>query len=128
MKYCSVVPREAVEFFGSTFRANPVGTGPFKFQIWKDGVKLVFRKNPNYFEKEGEEQLPFLDAVAITFIKDKQAAFLQFIQGKLDFISGIDASYKDEIGYITIASTGDAQDFGNLTETKYVRSLCVLNE
>ena len=38
-----------------------------------------------------------MDAVAITFIKDKQSAFLQFIQGKLDFISGIDASYKDEV-------------------------------
>ena len=35
--------------------------------------------------------------VSTTFIKDKQSAFLQFIQGKLDFISGIDASYKDEI-------------------------------
>jgi peptide/nickel transport system substrate-binding protein len=95
MQYCSVVPKEVVE--KGNFNKNPVGTGPFKFQIWKDGVKLVLRKNPNYFEKEGEEQIPFLDAVAITFIKDKQAAFLQFIQGNLDFISGIDASYKDEI-------------------------------
>jgi peptide/nickel transport system substrate-binding protein len=67
---------------------------------------LVLRKNPNYFEKEGKERLPFLDAVAITFIKDKQSAFLQFIQGKLDFISGIDASYKDEI----LTNTGELQD------------------
>jgi len=104
MQYCSVVPKEEVE--NGNFNKHPVGTGPFKFQIWKDGVKLVFRKNLNYFEKEGEEQLPFLDAVAITFIKDKQAAFLKFIQGELDFISGIDASYKDEI----LASTGELQE------------------
>ena len=104
MQYCSVVPKEVVE--NGNFNKHPVGTGPFKFQIWKDGVKLVFRKNLNYFEKEGEEQLPFLDAVAITFIKDKQAAFLQFIQGELDFISGIDASYKDEI----LANTGELQE------------------
>ena len=104
MQYCSVVPKEVVE--NGNFNKHPVGTGPFKFQIWKDGVKLVFRKNLNYFEKEGEEQLPFLDAVAITFIKDKQAAFLQFIQGKLDFISGIDASYKDEI----LTNTGELQE------------------
>jgi len=104
MQYCSVVPKEVVE--NGNFNKHPVGTGPFKFQIWKDGVKLVLRKNLNYFEKEGEEQLPFLDAVAITFIKDKQAAFLQFIQGKLDFISGIDASYKDEI----LTNTGKLQE------------------
>ncbi len=95
MQYCSVVPKEIVEAGG--FNRNPIGTGPFQFQLWEDGVKLVFRKNLNYFEKEGSQQLPFLDAIAITFIKDKQSAFLQFIQGRLDFVSGIDASYKDEI-------------------------------
>ena len=68
--------------------------------------KVSFRKNPSYFEKEGEEQLPYLDAVAITFIKDKQSAFLQFIKGNLDFISGIDASYKDEI----LTKTGELQN------------------
>jgi len=95
MQYCSVVPKEIVE--NNNFRESPIGTGPFKFQYWKDGVKLVFRKNPNYFEKEEGKKLPFLDAIAITFIKDKQASFLEFIKGNLDFISGIDASYKDEV-------------------------------
>jgi oligopeptide transport system substrate-binding protein len=95
MQYCSVVPKEIIE--ARDFNRQPIGTGPFQFQLWKDGVKLVLRKNPNYFEKEAGKQLPFLDAIAITFIKDKQSAFLQFTQGNLDFISGIDASYKDEI-------------------------------
>ena len=104
MQYCSVVPAEIVDEGG--FNRYPIGTGPFQFQLWEDGVKLVFRKNPNYFEKDGESQLPFLDAVAITFIKDKQSAFLQFMQGKLDFISGIDASYKDEI----LTSAGGLQE------------------
>ncbi len=97
MKYCSVVPHEAVEFYGEDFRKNPVGTGPFKFQLWKESKKLVFRKNPDYFEFEGENRLPYLDAVSVTFLIDKQSAFLQFVQGKLDFMSGIDASYKDEL-------------------------------
>jgi ABC-type transport system substrate-binding protein len=91
MQYCSIVPEEIIE--KGDFDKHPIGTGPFQFQLWVDGVKLVLRRNPNYFEKEGEDQLPFLDAIAITFIKDKQSVFLQFIQGKLDFISGIDASY-----------------------------------
>lgn len=95
MQYCSVVPHELAD--RPEFRSHPIGTGPFKFQFWKEGVKLVLRKNENYFEIENGERLPKLDAVAITFIKDKQSAFLSFLQGEIDFISGIDPSYKDEI-------------------------------
>ncbi len=98
MRYCSVVPKEAVEFYGNEFRRNPVGTGPFQFKMWEENVKLVFRKNPLYFERdENGNKLPYLDAVSITFLPDKQSEFLEFAQGKLDFISGLDGSYKDEL-------------------------------
>ena len=98
MTYASVVPHEAVEYYGDDFRSHPVGTGPFKFQYWKENVKLVFRKNPNYFERdEAGERLPYIDAVSISFLIDKQVAFLEFIKGKFDFMSGIDARYKDEL-------------------------------
>jgi len=98
MRYCSVVPKEAVEYYGSEFRSHPVGTGPFKFKLWEENVKLVLRKNNRYFEKDEQgNTLPYLEAVAITFLPDKQSEFLQFSQGRLDFISGLDNSYKDEI-------------------------------
>ena len=98
MTYASVVPKEAVEYYGDDFRSHPVGTGPFKFQYWKENVKLVFRKNPDYFERdERGERLPYIDAVSISFLIDKQVAFLEFIKGKFDFMSGIDARYKDEL-------------------------------
>ena len=93
MVYCSVVPHEVTEHYGKDFRNHPCGTGPFQFQYWKEGVKLVLRKNPDYFE----EGLPYLDAVAITFIVDKQTVFLEFLKGNLDFMNSIDASYKDEL-------------------------------
>jgi len=98
MQYCNIVPHEVIEYHGKDFRKNPVGCGPFKYQYWKEGVKLVLHKNINYYQKDAEGQaLPYLDGVAITFLIDKQSAFLQFVQGKIDFLSGIDASYKDEI-------------------------------
>lgn len=106
MRYCSVVPKEAIEFYGNEFRRNPVGTGPFQFKMWEENVKLVFRKNPIYFEKdEHGNQLPYLEAVAITFLPEKQSEFLQFAQGKLDYISGLDNSYKDEL----LTTTGELQ-------------------
>jgi len=98
MRFCSVVPKEAIDYYGNDFRSNPIGTGPFKFKLWEENVKLVLRRNPDYFEKdELGNQLPYLEAVAITFLPDKQSEFLQFVQGKLDFVSGLDNSYKDEI-------------------------------
>ena len=97
MQYCSVVPHEAIEKYGADFRKHPVGTGPFKLGMWKEGVKLVMLKNDHYFEAGKDSPLPYLDAVAVTFIVDKQSAFLEFIKGNLDFVSGIDASYKDEL-------------------------------
>lgn len=98
MKYCSVVPKEAVDYFGNEFRANPIGTGPFHFKLWVENTKLVLRKNPLYFEKDKNgKQLPYIEAVAITFLPDKQSEFLQFIQGNIDFMKSLDASYKDDI-------------------------------
>lgn len=98
MKYLSVVPKEIVEFYGTNFRANPIGTGPFKFKRWWEKNKLVFRKHKNYFEVDTNgEQLPYLEAIAISFLPNKQSEYLQFVQGNLDFVSGLDASYKDDI-------------------------------
>jgi len=98
MKYCSVVPQEITEHYGSDFRSNPIGTGPFKFQRWEENIKMVLRKNPAYFEKDSlGNSLPYLEAVSTTFLPDKQSEFLQFAQGNIDFVSGLDASYKDEI-------------------------------
>lgn len=107
MRYCSVVPHEVVDYFGSEFRSNPVGTGPFKFKRWEESVKLVLRKNENYFEKDEDGiQLPYLEAIAITFLPDKQSEFLQFAQGNLDMLNSLDPSYKDEL----LTATGQLQE------------------
>ena len=98
MKYCSVVPKEIVDYYGNEFRANPIGTGPFYFKRWEENTKLVFRKNNHYYETDQNSQkLPYLEAVAISFLTDKQSEFLQFSQGNFDFISGLAPSYKDEL-------------------------------
>jgi len=97
-QYCSVVPREVVEFYGKDFRSHPVGTGPFKFKYWKEGETLVLLKNEKYWERDAAgKHLPYLDAVQAGFIDDKQTSFLEFIKKKLDFLNDIDGSYRDDI-------------------------------
>ncbi|MFC2090191.1 ABC transporter substrate-binding protein [Bacteroidota bacterium] len=98
MPYTYVVPEEIVENEEADFSHNPVGTGPFVFKLWSPDEKLVLVKNPDYFELDDEGiRLPYLDAISITFIKDKQSEFLEFLKGNLDFLSGIHAAYKDEL-------------------------------
>lgn len=98
MPYAYIVPREAVEYYGDDFRKNPVGTGPFQLKLWREGEKLVLRRNPKYFERDEQgEQLPYFEAVSITFIADKQSEFLEFLLGNIDFLSGVHATSKDEL-------------------------------
>ena len=97
MPYCFAVPHEAIRAFGKDFGRNPVGTGPFEFGKWNEEVKLIFMKNDEYFETENGKKLPYIDAVSISFLDDKQSAFLEFLQGNLSFFNGVESSFKDEI-------------------------------
>lgn len=96
-QYCSVVPKEVVEHYGKDFRSHPVGTGPFKFKYWKEDEIMVLLKNEKYWEKDGDTRLPYLDAVKVTFISDKQSAFMNFIKKDLDFFNSVDGSYRDDV-------------------------------
>jgi len=93
MQYCSVVPHEAIEKYGKDFRSHPVGTGPFKLNYYDEGEKLVFGKNPGYFETP----LPYIDGVDISFTPGRQNEFFSFVKGDLDYVSGIDPSFKDNL-------------------------------
>jgi peptide/nickel transport system substrate-binding protein len=105
MKYFSVIPFEATDMYGQDFRRNPVGTGPFKFKLWEEGTKLVFLKNENYFEFDGKNRLPYLDAVTLSFVKDRETAFMELLNGKYDMLSGADAFNINEV----LDKNGDLQ-------------------
>ncbi len=98
MPYAYVVPHEAVTRYGKDFREHPVGTGPFRFKLWDDGNVLLYERNPNYWRRDEKGRaLPYLDAVAVSFLPDRKTEFLTFMQGKLDFLSGIRAGSRDLI-------------------------------
>ena len=97
-QYCSIVPEEVVTYKGSTFREYPCGTGPFVFFKWNQGENLILQRNPAYFEKDQSGQsLPYLEGIRISFINNKATEFLEFRQGKFDFVNDIDPSFKDDL-------------------------------
>jgi oligopeptide transport system substrate-binding protein len=97
-QYCSIVAKEAVDKYGTDFRRHPVGTGPFQIVAWEEGQALILKKNPHYFEKDSSGYaLPYLDGIKVSFFDSKATEFLEFQQGRLDFINDIDPSFKDEL-------------------------------
>lgn len=127
-QYCSIIPHEAVERYGKDFRAHPVGTGPFRFKVWEEGEVLVLLKNEQYWERENGKKLPYLDAVKVSFVADKQTAFMEFVKHNLDFYNSIDGSYRDDIltksGKITRKYRGRFQyRIGPYLNTQYIGML-----
>ena len=98
-KYCSIVSKIAFEQMGKdNFSKHPIGSGPFQFFLREDSEALILHKNADYFEKdENNVNLPYLDAIKVSFIPDKQSEFLNLLSGKIDFISGVDASFRDQV-------------------------------
>lgn len=98
LPFCGVVPIEAVDEYGTDFFKHPVGTGPFAFKLWQQDVKLVLVKNENYFEKDAEGiNYPYVDAVSVSFMKDKNIEVGEFKKGKLEFISGFHPSIQTNL-------------------------------
>ena len=98
LPYGYVVPSEVVQYYGSDFSQHVIGTGPFFLNKWKKDVKLILGKNNNYFERdENGIKLPYLDAVSVTFVQDKNQEYINFVAGKLDMISGLDEDGKDNL-------------------------------
>lgn len=93
MQYCSVVPKEALDYYQETFRQNPVGTGPYYFKNWLEGQALILLRHEKYFEPG----IPKIDGVLVTFISDRKTAYLELLSGNLDFLSGIESSYVNDL-------------------------------
>lgn len=98
MPYCSIVPHEVVKKWGKDYRSHPCGTGPFRLKSWDEGNVMILHKNENYWEQDDSgRQLPYIDAVKISFVVSKATEYFLFLQGRLDFVNGVDGSFKDLI-------------------------------
>lgn len=96
MQYCSIVPKEVVQKWGKDFRTHPCGTGPYNFAGWDEGNMLILHRNQHYWQQDNLGQnLPYTDAVTISFVNSKATEFFLFLQGKLDFVNELDGSFKD---------------------------------
>jgi len=72
----AIYPKETVE----TMKSHPVGTGPFRFEEWVRGDRVVLVKNGDYHVKG----LPKLDRVTFRFVTDPNAVLAALKAGDVD--------------------------------------------
>ena len=77
----AILPPEVEDKLGDFKAAESlVGCGPFVLERYEPGVKAVFARNPNYYDKG----LPYLDKVEWLFIKDRSTQLSLFRAGQVD--------------------------------------------
>ena len=62
--------------------SRPVGTGPYRFQEWKPGEKVVLISNPDYYEGR-----PYLSRVVYRVIPSQATIFLELKAKGVDYVS-----------------------------------------
>lgn len=83
-----IMPREFIEQSETASEESMLGSGPFIFEKFEQGVVMSWKKNPDYFEKDSAgNALPYLDGVNLAIITDKNQELSQFAAGQLDAMS-----------------------------------------
>jgi len=67
----------------NTTPKNIIGTGPFILTEYLPSQRLVYKKNPNYWQKG----LPYIDKIVKYIVQDINVQILKFKSGEIDLIS-----------------------------------------
>ena len=98
LPFTAVFPKEAVEKYGNELRAKAVGTGPFRIKALREDEVVVLEKNKDYWGRDDDgNQLPYLDGIKITFIKEHKSELLALKKGTLDFMYRLPLEMVEEI-------------------------------
>ena len=104
MPFTFAVANEAVTKYGKEFLNHPVGTGPFILPAFEQSNKITYVKNPTFREKlypseaseefkklgylaDAGKRLPLVDKIVVKTMVESQPRWLNFLKGKLDYIS-----------------------------------------
>jgi ABC-type transport system substrate-binding protein len=108
---------EAVDA-GTAQPDQPVGTGPFVVTSYAPGDKLIVKKNPGYWLKDGDgNPLPYLDEIEFRVIPDSQVRASALESGDADLISTSDGAVISDLDGNENFSLIHQDDFA---ETNYI--------
>jgi peptide/nickel transport system substrate-binding protein len=80
----------AIQKFGADFGRNPVGTGPWKFTLWRDNDIVSVRRNDAYWQPGR----PYLDGIDFHIIADTNIGLRSVIAGENDLVTSLSSAQK----------------------------------
>ncbi len=93
----AILPRHLLEgrdITKSPLARRPVGTGPFKFQEWRAGDRIILTYNPDYFDGR-----PYLNGYIYLIKPDLATMFLELKAGNLDRMGLTPLQYRRQTAY-----------------------------
>ena len=101
-------PREAIDKHGKKWfePANIVSNGPYLLKEWKQNDRLVFEKNPAYYDAKNVQ----IDKVTVFVVTDDSTAMAMYEAGQLDTVNvpsgDIDRVMRDPVMSKQVKSVG----------------------
>jgi peptide/nickel transport system substrate-binding protein len=89
-----------------------IGTGPFMLVEYKPAERLVYIRNPNYWQKDEEgNRLPYIDKIVKLIVEKDDVQLVQFESGEIDILGVREKDYaylkkKEEQGNFTVYDCG----------------------
>ena len=80
MPFIAPMPRAWTDKQGDRVRDKPLASGPFRLVEWRQGERMVFERNPHYWDAS----LPYLDRIEMSLQVSRDVAVLKFLRGELD--------------------------------------------
>jgi peptide/nickel transport system substrate-binding protein len=82
LSHIAILPKHAYE--GKDLRRaeasrSPIGTGPFRFDHWKQGEEIVITRHSEYWGRKAR-----LDKITFRMVRDKQVAYELYKRGEID--------------------------------------------
>lgn len=93
----SILPRHLLEgqdITQSPLARQPVGTGPYKFQEWRAGDRIILAHNPDYFGGR-----PYLNSYIYLVKPDQATMFLELKAGNIDRMGLTPLQYQRQTEY-----------------------------
>ncbi len=87
-----IISPAALKKWGDDFGKHPMGTGPFKFEEWVPGDRIILFKNRDYWGGP-----PHLDRLVFKTIINNKSRLLSLSTGSIDGMDGIDPNAAKKI-------------------------------
>ena len=97
-----IVPRELTDEAMKDWKTHVgLGTGPFHLEDVVEGSSVSYVRNPNYWDSyvfnDKKYEIPFIDRLVKTLIKDKSSQVAALRTGKIDVFDALEKKFVDSL-------------------------------